>query len=50
MGFSRQTCWKGLPFPPPGDLPYSGTEPASPAALPNNLVLSSLAEVLIPLT
>ena len=21
MGFSRQEYWKGLPFPPPGDLP-----------------------------
>ena len=30
-GFSRQECWNGLPCPPPGDLPYSGTEPRSPA-------------------
>ena len=21
MGFSRQDCWSGLPFPSPGDLP-----------------------------
>ena len=21
MGFPRQECWSGLPFPPPGDLP-----------------------------
>ena len=21
LGFSRQECWSGLPFPPPGDLP-----------------------------
>ena len=28
MGFSRQEYWSGLPFPPPGDLPDSGTEPA----------------------
>jgi len=21
MGFSRQECWSGLPFPSPGDLP-----------------------------
>ena len=27
MGFSRQEYWRGLPFPPPGDLP----DPASPA-------------------
>ena len=29
MGFSRQECWSGLPFPSPGDLPNPGTEPAS---------------------
>ena len=29
MGFSRQEYWSGLPFPSPGDLPYSGMEPAS---------------------
>ena len=29
MGFSRQDDWSGLPFPPPGDLPDPGTEPAS---------------------
>ena len=21
MGFSKQECWSGLPFPSPGDLP-----------------------------
>ena len=30
MGFSRQEYWNGLPFPPPGDLPNPGIEPASP--------------------
>ena len=30
MGFSRQGFWNGLPCPPPGDLPHSGTEPRSP--------------------
>ena len=30
MGFSRQEYWSGLPFPPPGDLPDPGFEPASP--------------------
>ena len=30
-GFSRQEDWRGLPFPPPGDLPDRGIEPASPA-------------------
>ena len=29
MGFSRQEYWSGLPCPPPGDLPDTGTEPAS---------------------
>ena len=28
MGFSRQ-YWSGLPFPPSGDLPNRGIEPAS---------------------
>ena len=29
MGFSRQTIGLGCHFPPPGDLPYPGTEPWS---------------------
>ena len=29
MGFPRQVCWSGLPFPPPGDLPNPGIEPMS---------------------
>ena len=36
MGFFRQEYWSELPFPPPGDLPYPGVEPAS-------LVSSALA-------
>ena len=31
MGLSWQEYCSGLPVPPPGDLPDSGTEPASPA-------------------
>ena len=31
MGFPRQEYWSGLPFPPPGDPPAPGIEPASPA-------------------
>ena len=31
MGFPRQEYWSGLPFPPPGDLPSPGIEPASAA-------------------
>ena len=31
MGFPRQECWSGLPFPSPGDLTDPGIEPGSPA-------------------
>ena len=31
MGFSRQECWSGLPFPSPRDLPNPGIEPESTA-------------------
>ena len=31
MGFSRQECWSGLPFPSLGDLPDPGIKPGSPA-------------------
>ena len=31
MEFSRQKYWSGLSFPSPGDLPYPGIEPGSPA-------------------
>jgi len=31
MGFSRQECWSGLPFPFPGDIPNSEIKPGSPA-------------------
>ena len=41
MGFPRQECWSGLPYPPPGDLPDPGVEPGSPAlqavSLPTDL-------------
>ena len=29
MEFSRQAYWRGLPSPPPGDLPHPGIEPGS---------------------
>jgi len=32
VGFPRQEYWSGLPFPPPGDLPYPGIESKSPAS------------------
>ena len=31
MGFPRQECWSGLPFPSPGDLTDPGIEAGSPA-------------------
>ena len=40
MGFSRQEYWSGLPFPSPGDLPHSGTEPMSSALAGDSLPLS----------
>ena len=30
MGFSRQKSWSGLPCPPPGDRPNSGSNPGLP--------------------
>ena len=37
MGFSRQECWSGLPFPSPADLPNLGIEPGSPAVQADTL-------------
>ena len=37
MGFSRQEYWNGLPFPSPGDLPYPGIKPRSPALQADSL-------------
>ena len=34
MGFPRQDCWSGLPFPTPEDLPNPGIKPASLAGGP----------------
>ena len=31
MGFPRQDCWSGLPFPSPGHLPNPGIDPLAPA-------------------
>ena len=33
MGFPRQEYWSGLPFPSPGALPSSETEPRAPMSL-----------------
>ena len=40
MGFSRQGCWSGLPFPPPGDLSDPGIRPVAPALQAGSLPLS----------
>ena len=49
MGFSKQEYWSGSPLPSPGDLPYLGIEPRSPAlqadALPSELQGKSESEV-----
>ena len=37
MGFSRQECWSGLPFPSPGDLPDPGIETGSPVLQADSL-------------
>ena len=34
MGFSRQEYWSGMPCPPPGDLPDTGTGPGSRTSPP----------------
>ena len=31
LGFPGQEYWGGLPFPSPGNLPYPGIKPTSPA-------------------
>ena len=40
MGFSRQEYWSGLPHPTPGDFPYPGVEPTSPALQEDSAALS----------
>ena len=37
MGFSRQECWSGLPFPFPGDHPDPWIKPRSPTLQANYL-------------
>ena len=38
IGFYRQEYWSELPFPFPGDLPYPGIEPESPALQADSLL------------
>ena len=44
MKFPREEYWSGLPFPPPGYLPYSGIKPASPALQADSLPLHHLGK------
>ena len=37
VGFSRQECWSGFPFPPPVGLPNPGIEPRPPALQADSL-------------
>ena len=37
MGIPRQEYWSGLPFPSPGNLPYPGIKPRSPALQADSL-------------
>ena len=50
MGFSRQECWSGLPFPSAGDLPSPRIEPRSPAlqaeALPSEPPLLKISLII----
>ena len=39
-GIFLQEYWSWLPFPPPGDLPDPGVEPASPALQAYSLPLN----------
>ena len=41
-GFPRQEDWSRSPFPPPGDLPDPGIEPASPVFQVDSLPLTHL--------
>ena len=38
MGFSRQECWSGMPFPSSGDLPNTVIKPKSPALQADSLL------------
>ena len=37
MGFSRHEYWRGLPCPPPGNLPNLGSKPTSPVVQADSL-------------
>ena len=41
MGFSRQECWSGLPFPSAGDLPDPEIKTGSPERICETIVIVS---------
>ena len=41
MEFSREEYWSGLPFPSPGDRPYPGIKPGSPALQADSTLLTT---------
>ena len=45
MGFSRQECWSGLPFPSPGDLSRPGVEVGPPTLQADSLPSEPLGVV-----
>ena len=45
MGFSKQEDWRGLPCPPPGDLPHPGVEPMSPVLAGRFFTTNAIWEV-----
>ena len=47
MGFSRQECWSGLPFPSPEDLPDPGIKPRPPASQADRFPSEPLVVVLV---
>ena len=49
VGFPRQECGSGLPFPSPGNLPDPGVDPVSPALVGGFFTTESLDDVMRPL-
>ena len=45
MEFSRPKYWSGQPFPSPGDLPYPGIEPRTPALQADSLPAELLGKL-----
>ena len=45
MGFPRQECWSGLPFPLPGDFSNPGIEPTLPALVGRFFTLRQLGSL-----